>query len=133
MAQNELAALQQLSPAEAARQNPELEGIRLVNAALDPTPHAFRAEFQSITDPVKQAAALKAAEAYELKRENEGVTNPALPTVAFFEANGVLGQVVVHDPKHNRIAYDMNGNEEKTKKEKGGDMVKAWMSHIPKN
>jgi hypothetical protein len=122
------------TPAEAARQDPKIEGQRLVNAALDPTPHAFRAELESITDPALRQASVKAAEAFELKREKDGVTNPNLPTLEFYEANGKLGQVIAHDKGSNdkatRVAYDINGNEAKTGKEKAGDTAKGIFGHL---
>ena len=136
MAQHDAPAT--LTPAEAARLDPKTEGIRLVNAALDPTPHAFRAELEAIPNDPAHAKlrqdAIKAAEAYELKREKDGVTNPNLPTVEFYEANGKLGQVIAHDKgsndKERRVAYAADGNEAKTAGEKASGTAKSIFGHL---
>ena len=84
----------------------EIEGERLINAALDKKhPHAFHDELAEITDPKERQEALAAAKIYEAKREKDGATDVNLPKVEFYESDGKLGQVKVKD--HGvRVAYD---------------------------
>lgn len=90
----------------------EIEGERLVGAALDGrNKHAFQDELSRIP-PEEQREALNAAKSYEAKREHN---NPALPKVEFFEAGGKLGQVVVEENgKKPRVAYDSSKDPSST-------------------
>lgn len=137
-----------MTAAEQARHDAkiELEGERLVNAALDKRhPHAFHDELAQI-NPQERREALAAAKAYERQRERDGHGNSHLPTVEFFESNGKLGQVKVRD--HGvRVAYDADKEplvEEKSTAEKAKDMavekgkqagaaVKGVFGHIRKH
>ena len=99
----------------------EIEGERLINAALDKKhPHAFHDELAEITDPKERQEALAAAKTYEAKREKDGAADSALPKVEFYESDGKLGQVKVKD-HGSRVAYDADkeeGQDGKTTQEK---------------
>jgi len=135
-----------MTAAEQARHDAkiEIEGERLINAALDKKhPHAFHDELAQINDPKERQEALAAAKAYEKQRELDGKADKNLPIVLFYEADGRLGQVKVKD--HGvRVAYDADAEglgPEKTVAEKAkdtavekgkqaGTVVKGVLGHI---